>query len=204
MRVRRCGFTLIEILVVMAIIAAIAGLVTVSISKANRKAAIVQCVSNVRDLASLLESAQDGRYPEYDGASLVLYLVSKGDLQGPDALEKLFCPGDLEESLDRAGGEAAYVGLDPARTGEYGGLTSYAGRRQRDRACRASKNNPRPTVLLCDDSEDHHQHMGIVVGLTSGAAKFRDKFNDYKLGREDAILIGEGSNVDELTCLQAD
>jgi type II secretory pathway pseudopilin PulG len=195
---------LIEILVVMAIIAAIAGLVTIGINAANRKAAIVECVSNVRDLASLLESAQDGRYPEHDGVGLILYLVAKGYVQGPDALEKLFCPGDLEESLDRAGGEAAYAGLDPSRAGEYGHLTSYAGRRQRDKACRASKNNPRPTVLLCDDSEDHHEHMGIVVGLTSGAAKFRDKLDDYKLASEEPILVGEGSNVEELSCMRAD
>jgi prepilin-type N-terminal cleavage/methylation domain-containing protein len=198
------GFTLIELLVVIAILATLAGLTTVLISKGNEKRDQLQCTDQVRKLASLIESAQTTRYPQQGGANLILYLVTTGDVAGKDALEMLFCPGDLEESLRQAGGPEAYRELDPSRRGEHGHLTSYAGRDLLDPACRARKGRVPAVVLLADDSEDHHGGKGIVVGLTGGAAVWRDKVDDYELRKDVALTVGEASEIEELRCLRVD
>ena len=58
--------------------------------------------------------------------------------------------------------------------------------------------------MVCDDSDDHHAGLGMVVGLNGGAAKWRDKIVEYKLKKDDKITVGAKSKVKELTCLRAD
>jgi len=201
MRKNEGGWTLIEILVVITIIATLAGLVSLTAIHSTEKKNQVVCMQHVADLVRMLES--DPRYPDRDGPAFILGLVAKGHIQGRDALENLFCPGDPQESLARAGGEKAYEGLDPKKPGAWGNLTSYAGRAQKEPACTAIK-GPRQVVLVADDSEDHHNQRGIVVGLTGGTAKFRDKVDDYDVARDTALVVGSGSAVEELKCLRAD
>ena len=78
------------------------------------------------------------------------------------------------------------------------------GNAQDDKACRVSRGSPRAEVLIADDSEDHHFDLGIVVGLSGGGAKFRDKVDYYELNLEDPIEVGEGSAIPELKCMRAD
>ena len=162
----------------------------------------VDCMNNVRQLTSLLEITSR-RYPRHSGPNLLLYLVKKGDLQGEDPIKLLFCPGDKNESFRRTGGVRAYRDIDLRKRGEYGSLTSYAGRDQLNANCITRKGAARAVVLVCDDSEDHHENRGMVVGLTGGAVKWRDKVRDYGIGGK-RITVGEGSIVEELKCLRAD
>jgi prepilin-type N-terminal cleavage/methylation domain-containing protein len=194
------GFTLIEILVVVTIIGVLAGLVVVLIPKGQFEAAKTDCINNVRNIAGLIETAGGQKYPSHSGANLILYLVFKGELKGEDSLKLLFCPGDPDEDLVKAGGEQAYRDIDLNRR-EYGKLTSYAGRDQSNPQCTAIKGNQNQ-VLLCDDSEVNHGNKGIVVGLSGGAAKWRDKVDDYKLRHDAPLAIGEGSDQEELRCLK--
>ncbi|MHC4550952.1 MAG: type II secretion system protein [Planctomycetota bacterium] len=203
MRQREAGMTLIEILVVITILATLAGMVTVLINSGRRRQIQIECIQHVSQMVGLLE-ATTGRYPEYDGPNLLLYFAKRGSIQGPDALAIYFCAGDMEESLKAAGGVEAYRDLDLALKGEYGHLTSYAARALTDPRCRVPRGSPVPTVLLADDSEDHHFAEGIVVGLTGGSAKFRDKVDDYGLDHETVLIVGEGSAADELTCLRTE
>lgn len=203
MRQREAGMTLIEILVVITIIATIAGMATVLISRGNEERDKFACIQHVNQLVGLLESTP-GRYPEFDGPNLLLYFVKKGNIAGEDGLETFFCPGDLDESLKQAGGVEAYRNLDLSLKGEYGHLTSYAARAMTDRNCRVPRGTPIPTVLLADDSEDHHNGKGIVVGLSGGAAKFRDKVDNYDMDRETPLWVGEESPIEELVCLRAE
>jgi prepilin-type N-terminal cleavage/methylation domain-containing protein len=203
MKDREAGMTLIEILVVISIIATIAGMATVLLSVGHAKRDEIACIQHVSQLVGLVESTP-GRYPQHDGPNLLLYFVKKGEIAGKDGLELLFCPGDLEENLTRAGGVEAYRHLDLALKGEYGHLTSYAGRAMTDRECRVARGTPIPTVLVADDSEDHHDGRGIVVGLSGGATKFRDKVDDYGMDRDTPLFVGEDSMVEELVCLRSD
>jgi len=203
MKRRQAGFTLIEVLVVLTIIATLAGMVVVIIGPSQRKSIQFECINNVSGIVRMIEAGAGSRYPDAAGADFVLYIVQKGEIAGPDNLKVLFCPGDHQESLALAGGEAAYADLGPG-TGDHGHLTSYAGRNQGDRMCRASRGSPRAQVLIADDSEDHHFNLGIVVGLTGGSARFRDKVDDYQMDLTRPLEVGPASAVDELKCLQAE
>ncbi len=205
MDAKRRGFTLIEILVVVTIIGVLAGLVVVLIPKSQAEATKLECMNNIRQMLGLIEVQSATKYPKYGGPSLLLYLVKKKDLVGEKALEVLFCPGDVSNSYELAGGDPdAFKNLDLDKKGEYGDLTSYAGRNQWDKACFAKKGQMESIVLICDDSEDHHDGKGIVVGLTGGAIKWRHKFDDYEMNLDTPLSIGEGSAVDELQCLRAE
>jgi len=193
------GFTLIEILVVVTIIGVLAGLVVVLIPKGQFEAQKTECMSNIRNIVGLLEFGK--RYPEKSGPNLILYLVKKREIEGEDRIGLLFCPGDLGESLKRAGGIEAYEDLDLTKQGEYGHLTSYAGRDQLNKLCAAKKGSSKTFVLVCDDDEEHHDGKGFVVGLNGGAAKWREKFEDYDIDPKKVVEIGEGSEVEELQCL---
>ena len=161
-----------------------------------------ECMSNIRNIVGLLEFGR--RYPVKSGPNLILYLVKKGEIDGEDRLNLLFCPGDKYESLEKAGGVEAYYDLDLARQGEYGHLTSYAGRDQLNDENAARKGSPKTQVLVCDDSEDHHDGRGFVVGLTGGAAKWRDKVRNWDLDPKTRVEVGEGSVIEELQCLRSE
>jgi len=193
------GFTLIEILVVVTIIGVLAGLVVVLIPKGQFEAQKTECMSNIRNIVGLLEFGP--KYPDKSGPNLILYLVKKGEIEGVDRLGLLFCPGDTTDSLAKAGGVDAYEDLDLTKRGEYGHLTSYAGRDQLNKLCAAKKGSSKTFVLVCDDSEDHHDGKGFVVGLNGGAAKWRDKIDDFNMDLKKVVEIGEGSEVEQLQCL---
>ena len=197
------GFTLIEILVVVTIIGVLAGLVVVLIPKGQFEAKKTECMSNIKNMVGLLEPMGTS-YPKYSGPNLMLYLVKRGELEGEDSIGLLFCPGDETESLDGAGGLDAFSDLDLKKRGEYDHLTSYAGRDQLNSACAARKGSSKMVVLICDDSEDHHDDKGFIVGLTGGAVKWRHKVDDWDMDVKTPVRIGEGSPVEELQCLRAD
>lgn len=194
------GFTLIEILVVVTIIGVLAGLVVVLIPKGKEKASIAECQNNVRGLSGLF--AQMKKLPTYSGVNLLLYLNKKGDLPDEGKLKLLFCPGDASDTWDRTGGIQAYKDADLKKNGEYGGLSSYAARDQLDRDCAASLASSKTQAIIADDSDEHHNGKGLVVGYTDGSAKFRDKFDDWGVPVETEVKVGEASDVAELKCLR--
>jgi len=198
------GFTLIEILVVVTIIGVLAGLVVVLIPKGQFEAKKTECMSNVKNIVGMLTIERD--YPtKYGGVNLILQLIKRGKLEGEDSLKILFCPGDKSNTWDDAGGMEAYGStMDVKKKGEYDHLSSYAGRDQTNKACRASSGAAKQVILVCDDSEDHHDAKGYVVGLTGGAAKWRHKFDDWEVDMKTPVLIGEGSQIKELECMRGD
>jgi len=110
------AFTLIEILVVIAIISTLAGMVSVMIVKARRNADRVECIQHVSELVRLLEIEGGNRYPNKDGAQFVLEVVGTG-LFDEYTMELLFCPGDLQEDVKGVGGPEAYTNLGPQSPG---------------------------------------------------------------------------------------
>lgn len=196
------GFTLIEILVVVTIIGVLAGLVVVLIPKTQEKQQIMECQNNQRQICAMLV-ADDGKAWQMSGPNIALYFVKKGDISGSN-LKLLFCPGDAQkENLVNAGGEDAYKNLD-LKSQQYDHLTSYAGRDQTNANCAVKKGTTSPEVMLCDDSEDHHNKKGFVCGYNDGSAKWIDKVDEWDLDLSASVTIGEGSAVKALQCLRAE
>ena len=196
------GFTLIEILVVVTIIGVLAGLVVVLIPKSQEKAQQLECINNQRNIVGMLVTADDKAW-QYSGPNLILYFVKKGDIVESN-LKILFCPGDqATETLERAGGPEAYKNLD-LKTQQYEHLTSYAGRDQSNSQCAVKKGNTTPSVMTCDDSEDHHNKKGFVCGFNDGSARFLDKVDDWDLDLTTVVVPGEGSIVPALVCLRSE
>ncbi len=75
---REQGFTLIEILVVITIIAALVGMVTLVIPKGQEAKNRVQCMNNLRQIGALLvtKNAGSGVIP-YSGAAFVLQVANE-------------------------------------------------------------------------------------------------------------------------------
>lgn len=162
----------------------------------------MECQNHQRQICALLISADDKAW-QMSGPNIPLYFVMKEDITGSN-LKLLFCPGDVQnENLELAGGAEAYKNLD-LKSQQYEHLTSYAGRDQTNVACRVKKGTTSPEVMLCDDSEDHHNKKGFVCGYNDGSAKWLDKVDDWNIGVATVVTIGEGSPVDVLKCLRSE
>lgn len=197
---RQRGMTLIELLVVMSILAVIGGTVVVLIPKVWFARDKAGCIDNVRQIVSLLETGRSTFAERREcGCELLLSLAARGELRGAAPLKKLFCPGDEAE---RFPGAERYASLVLDGRAENAALTSYAGRDTRHPAWQAARGRSDVVVLIADDSDDHHGGRGIVVGLTGGAAQWRDKVDDYRLPPDAPLLPGAAADVEELAYLR--
>jgi hypothetical protein len=167
-------------------------------SSRGRKGA--ECMDHVRLLTNLLNIMMPNRYPDHSGANLILYLVKKGEI-GLDEkrLQCLFCPTDARESLEAAGGVDSYRNLKLDHAGGHGHLTSYAGRDLSGYPAKPGQS--KAVVIVADDSADHHQGLGVVVGLSDGTVHWREFKSDYGV---EMAEVGPDSKVPELACLRAD
>ena len=164
----------------------------------------VECTSNVRRLVAVIESVSVTRYPNRGGPNLLLYAMQRAEREDDGALRILFCPGDVGETLRAAGGAAAYRDLDLSRRDTYDSLTSYAAYDFPRSGCDVKRGTAQKVALIADDSADHHDGRGFVVGYTGGTARWRDKVADWKIDAAEEVEIGPGSAVPELRCLAAE
>ena len=197
------GLSVVEFACVTVILFVAAAAFLVLMPRNHYESPRTECMSNVRNLVGVLGVVPDAKnYPELSGANLLLWIVTKGHLEGEDSLRILFCPEDSKESLEKAGGAKAYEHLDLSKRG-YDHLTSYAARDLTRAGCGARPQSDGGVVLVCDDSDDHHKD-GFVVGLTNGAAKFRYRLDDWGLVEDARVTVGPDSMVAELRCLRRD
>lgn len=99
------GFTLVELLVVVAIIGLLTGMVVISIQHVKAKARDAQRVSDINSIATALALYHNdfNTYPVYDGY-----------------IEKTVDPGNpLYDGLVVAGGAIRALPTDPLNTGNY-------------------------------------------------------------------------------------
>ena len=74
-----CGFTLIELMVVMAIIAMMAAMMLPAVSLVNDAAKITSCSSRLRQMHMCFENylgLNDGMYPSFNGGSNFVYQIT--------------------------------------------------------------------------------------------------------------------------------
>jgi prepilin-type N-terminal cleavage/methylation domain-containing protein/prepilin-type processing-associated H-X9-DG protein len=94
---RRAGFTLIELMVVVAVIAVLAGLLLPALSKAQARASRIACMSNLRQFGLALQmyagDHDDHLVPNLDGERLPLgriWVEGWLGLPGPDTTNTLY------------------------------------------------------------------------------------------------------------------
>lgn len=198
------GFTLIEMLVVMAIIATLAALILPMIFSSTETANRTQCTSNLKQVYFALLEYKDRKgkqrfFPRYDGKRFVASLYREGVLQ--DA-RVLICPSTDHENNK---GEDLGGPNSDARAEVKRAWVSYAGRRNSPGSpfsiqSAVSTNVSTTEIALVSDGmiqadsggtltwEFPHGSVVIVLYLDGHVDKL-DVRNDLK----DVKKIGEGA-----------
>lgn len=199
MRNRAQGFTLIEILVVITIIASLAGAVLILVPRIQEKQRQTTCANHLRQLGGIYtsESMEKPGLPPHVGASLWLYYRQKHFIQKTRE-EVLTCPGDNTVRVPANEQDSAiYDDLnlnDPPVE-----VCSYMGR---DFVNFPLSNEAEAAQIIgCDrNGTDHqtvHHRDGLNILYDDGAVQFKDR-EFLGLTQDDPIVVGPNSDVEIL------
>lgn len=192
MRRKAQGFTLIEIMVVIAIIAGLIGTVAIIVPQMQEKQKRFQCQNNLSQLAGIFvaERTEKPGKPRYDGSALWLSWRSDHSKiqEGQEGI--LICPGDQGISPpDTPDQKARYTGVDLKNPPDD--LCSYAGRDFT--AFQLSAESKAVQIVACDrngaDGRTPHHKNGLNIGLEDGSARFFDR-EALGIDPDDPIIVG--------------
>lgn len=197
------GFTLVEILVVITIIAALISIVAAVIPKATAANRKTQCANNMRQIGGVLmeRAVSKGRLGRGGSAMLLqaytLGLIRKGD-------ERVFlCPGDImtrQQNLDDPEFRKRYEALTPASLDKVDPLLiSYAGRNHKLHPIRPDSREKQGWAVDCqgDDGRTGHHQGGVNILYDDASVVFLD-FEALGVGIDDPIVVGVDSTIEEL------
>lgn len=200
MRRKTQGFTLIEIMVVIAIIAGLIGTVAIIVPQMQEKQKRFTCANNLSQLGGLFvtERTEKPGKPKYDGQALWLSWRSNGSKIREGAEGVLICPGDNGitpvESQDQ---RAKYNDIDLKSPPTD--LCSYAAR---DFSTNPLSNESKKVQIIgCDrngpDGRTAHHKGGLNVVFDDGAARFVER-EELGISGDDPIVVGPESSNDML------
>ena len=199
MRNREQGFTLIEILVVITIIASLAGAVLILVPRIQEKQRQTTCANHLRQLGGVYtsESMEKPGLPPHVGASLFLYYRQKHFIQKTRE-EVLTCPGDNSVRVPaNAADSERYDEIDLANPPLD--ACSYMARDFINYPL--SNEAPSAQIIACDrngtDNKTPHHRDGLNILYDDGAVQFKDR-EFLGLTPEDPIVVGPDSDVDLL------
>ncbi len=196
------GFTLVELMVVIAIIAAIIALVLPTLGRSRDTAKAVECQVNLKEIYGSLElyKTERNHYPNDSGIRFFLAPWNKGTLEKDPKYAKIYvCPGD-ENLLQMIEGDFAIVAEELEDWDHFSSdFTSYAGRNQKDFPinfnARASQ------LIVSDDDEMTLNHPNLVNCLYMDGSK--EKILLEELDGEE-FLVGEDSPLELFEVLTND
>lgn len=201
---RQAGFTLIEILVVLAIIALIIGLVTPALFRGQDRAHVVACQKNLKEIGAtilLYKGSHENRFPRTSGIRFFLEPWKKHEIEHNERYAKIYvCPGDTQNTyvVDPDTGEFLLEDVDGADSS----VTSYAGRNTEDYPLRKVKLASQ--AIVSDDWEFGPNHPNTINVLFADLS-----FKGYNI-RDDLDLdpneleVGDNSPVEMLQALTKD
>lgn len=197
MRRKAQGFTLIEIMVVIAIIAGLIGTVAIIVPQMQEKQKRFTCANNLSQLGGLFvtDRTEHPGKPKYDGTALWLsWRVSASKIrQGEEAV--LICPGDNGiTAADTPEQKAKYNDIDLKNPPND--MCSYAAR---DFTSFPLKNESASVQIVgCDrngpDGHTAHHKNGLNIVFDNGSARFVEREELGVASNADIVVGPEASN----------
>ena len=196
------GFTLVELMVVIAIIAAIIALVLPTLGRSRDTAKAVECQVNLREIYNSLHLYRMNRdhYPGSSGVRFFLAPWEKNEIENDPKNAKIYvCPGD-ENLLQLIEGDYGVVAEELEDLENFDAeFTSYAGRNQKDYPL--DFNRKASQLIVSDDDEMGMNHPNQVNVLYLDGTK--DKILLDELDGEE-FVVGEDSPLEVFRVLQSD
>lgn len=194
------GFTLVEILVVITIIAALIGIVAAVIPQAQQASRKLQCANNLKQIGGMLVERATGKgLGTRGGAAMLLNVYKIGSIRKGD--ERVFlCPGDIiirGQNIDDAEFRKRYESLDLDHVDPL--LCSYAGRNRKVHPINPAAREKQAWACDCqgDDGRTGHHKGGLNVLYDDASVVFMDS-ESLGLTPEDPIIVGSESTHDLL------
>jgi prepilin-type N-terminal cleavage/methylation domain-containing protein len=195
---RQGGFTLIEILVVITIIAALVGLVTLLIPKGEEAKQKTQCLNNLRGIGGVLVERQGSgkNIRKHSGAAFLLQIIPAIKTE---QYKTFICPGETAPAGRPDAGTEDFITMYKENKDKLGKLDeemlhkmcSYAGPNWTGHPYNPASSESR--LWGCDACSNRiPHHPGIVVLWDDGSTKFID-IADLQGQEEDRIYVGPDS-----------
>ena len=194
------GFTLVEILVVITIIAALIGIVAAVIPQAQQANRKLQCANNLKNIGGMLsERITSKGLGTRGGAAMLLQTYKLGMIRKGD--ERVFlCPGDViirGQNIDDADFKKRYDSIDLDHIDPL--ICSYAGRNRKLYKFQPDSREKQAWGCDCqgDDGRSGHHKGGLNVLYDDSSVVFMDH-EALGLQPEDPIVVGIDSTQELL------
>lgn len=200
MRRKSRGFTLIEIMVVIAIIAGLIGTVAIIVPQMQEKQKRFQCANNLSQLGGIFvtDRTEKPGKPKYDGSALFLSWRIKGAKikQGQESV--LICPGD--QGISAADTPEARARYDDVNLKDIpNDLCSYAVRDFTSFPIPAE--SPKQQIIACDrngpDGKTMHHKGGLNIVFDDGSTNFFERDN-LGVSGDGPIVVGPDASHEDL------